>query len=68
MKLLCKNVIKDFSHVFSKGSVYEASDMKDNSCLVTGDHPHKHHVTWQAVKTILGVTVLGIATFTIVEE
>ncbi|WWD11034.1 hypothetical protein CPL00134L_CDS0039 [Escherichia phage Phagiculus] len=68
MKLLCKNVIKDFSHVFVRGSVYESEGMKDNSCLVTGDHPHKRHGTWQAVKTTLGVTVLGIATFTIIEE
>lgn len=68
MKIKCTNVIKDYSHVFSKGSVYESDEMKDNSCLVTGDHPHKHHGTWQAVKTALGVTVLGIATFTIIEE
>ena len=68
MKLKCTNTITDYGHVFTKGKIYEADDMKNDSCFVKGDHPHKYHGSWQGIKTVLGVTVLGITTFTIIEE
>ncbi|MCF0178675.1 MAG: hypothetical protein HUJ97_00315 [Bacteroidales bacterium] len=68
MKLRCTNIIKDYSHIFEKGKIYQSGAMANDSCMIAGDHPHKSHITWQGVKTVLGVTVLGIATFTIIEE
>lgn len=66
-KLLCINVIKDFNDAFNKGSEYNASEFKDDMCLVTCERPHKHHDTFQALKCLDYVTIPGIATFKVIE-
>lgn len=63
MKLICMNVIKDFNDAFNKGSEYNATEFKDGMCLVTGERPHKHHDTFQALKCLDYVIIHGIATF-----
>lgn len=67
MKLLCTNVISDFNNAFNKGSEYNATEFKDDMCLVTGERPHKHHYTFQALKCLDYVTIPGIATFKVIE-
>ena len=63
MKLLCTNLIKDLNDAFSKGSEYKAAEFKYDMCLVTGERPHKHHDTFQALKCLDYVVIPGIATF-----
>ncbi|WVX92981.1 hypothetical protein [Escherichia phage TR3] len=36
-------------------------------CLVTGERPHKHHDTFQALKCLDYVVIPGIATFKVIE-
>lgn len=67
MNLLCTNVIKDFNDAFNKGSKYNATEFKDDMCLVTGERPHKRHDTFQALKCLDYVIVHGIATFKVIE-
>lgn len=66
-KLKCTNVIKDFNDTFNKGSEYSATEFKNGYCLVTGDRPHRHHDTFQAIKCIDSITIMGIATFKVIE-
>lgn len=65
MKLICKNVIKDFKDAFNKGSEYDATEFKNGECLITGDRQHKRHGTFQALKCMDYVIVHGIATFNV---
>lgn len=67
MKLLCTNIIKDFNDAFSKGSEYSATEFKNDMYLVTGERPHKHHDTFQALKCLDYVVIPGIATFKVTE-
>lgn len=67
MKLLCTNIIKDFNDAFNKGSEYNASEFKDDMCLVIGERPHKHHNTFQALKCLDYVVIAGIATFKVIK-
>lgn len=67
MKLLCTNIIKDFNDAFNNGSEYNATEFKYDMCLVTGDRPHKHHDTFQALKCLDCVITPGIATFKVIE-
>lgn len=67
MKLLCTNIIKDFNNAFSKGSEYNATEFKGDMYLVTGERPHKHHDTFQALKCLDYVVIPGIATFKVIE-
>lgn len=67
MKLLCTNVISDFNNAFNNGSEYNASEFKDDMCLVTGERPHKHHAAFQALKCLDYVVIPGIATFKVIE-
>lgn len=68
MKLKCLNVIKDFGDVFVKGSAYESTDFKNDFCLIKGRRAMKLNDTWQGVRSLGGVVVLGVASFEIIEE
>lgn len=63
MKLICTNVTDDYEDALVKGPEYEATDFNNGQCLITGDRPHKHHGTFQGIKCLDYVVVLGIATF-----
>lgn len=66
MEIKCVNVIKDFTDVFQKGKVYEATEMKNDFCDITGDRTKKNGTAWTGVSSLGHVVVLGVAKFEIV--
>lgn len=68
MKLLCKNVIKDFQDVFVTGSTYDSTEFKNEFCLIKGRRPMRLNDTWQGVRSLGNVIILGVASFEIIKE
>lgn len=66
MELKCVNVIKDFDDVFQKGKIFQATEMKNDFCDITGDRPKKNGTAWTGVGSLGHVVVLGVAKFEIV--
>ncbi|UZZ64370.1 hypothetical protein A54_130 [Septuagintavirus sv54] len=66
MKLKCLNVIADFKDVFPKGELFDATEMRNDFCDVTGKRPKRNGTPWTGVQSLGHVVVLGVAKFEIV--
>lgn len=68
MKLKALSVMSDFKDVFTKGEIYEASDMKNDLCDVFGNRLKKNGTPWTGVLSLGRIVVLGVAKFEILPK
>lgn len=68
MKLKTLSVMSDFKDVFTKGEIYEASEMKNDLCDVFGNRLKKNGTPWTGVLSLGRVVVLGVAKFEILPK
>lgn len=68
MKLKALSVMSDFKDVFTKGEIYEASEMKNDLCDVFGNRLKKNGTPWTGVLSLGRIVVLGVAKFEILPK
>jgi len=65
MKVKCRKVVADFSGVFPKNQIFEASELKNGICEVEGLRKKKDGTDWAGVLSLGCIVVLGVACFDI---
>lgn len=68
MRLKCRGIISDYKDVFQKGNLYDASELRNDTCDVFGDRLKKNGTPWTGVLSLGNIVVLGVASFEILPE
>lgn len=68
MRLKCLGLISDYKDAFQKGGLYDASELRNDTCDVFGDRPKRNGTPWTGVLSLGNIVVLGVASFEILPE